>query len=251
MAGGLMNGAVDAIYNYIVNKPIFFVVIVVLAIMGVMYLIQGKKAYCFVRILEKRGDTFVDHGRVYKAHILSVRDPETGNKIQWLHIAILKKNWKIPKADELTPTLKGQRLATLAWFGGNDFRLIKLSTYVYKKVGDKLYKKLKITQKTLRIIPDDLKHLDYQVSNQIDQLMYKGNWFDKYLKPHMTLIIVGFLCVMMVWIVTTKMAEKMDATGDKVENLGERFVSYIQTATSKKVDDKTTVTSNLDDDGGG
>ena len=234
----------DNIYSYIINKPIFVVAVLIACAFGIVYLFYGKKPYCYIRILEKRGDVFIDHGKVYKGVVHKVRDSETSNYLKWMHIEKLKKNWCIPKGEDLTPTLKGHRLVTLAWFGGNHFQLVRLTKYGFKKLKDGHYKKYPLNKVTLRIIPDNLKHLDYQISTNIDRLMYDSNWFDKYLKPHLTLIIVGFLCVAMVWIVTNQMGTKMSETAAEVKNFGERFVSWAKQPSQTTVDSKTVKSPN-------
>ena len=207
----------------------------------------GKKPYCYVRIKEKRGNSFVDHGTAYKAFIKK-NQYKNGSVIRWLYISGINKVWRVPKSTEFSPTSKKNKLIELAWFGENTFQILKTDTFMYKK--DKgQWKRIKANETNLRVVPQDLKYMDYELSTKIDELTSEDNWFDKYLKPYMTLLIVGGICFLMIYTSVNTISKEMGETREEMSSLGNKFVSYVTSVSNTKVDDNTIKSKDIENIG--
>jgi len=246
------------IVNFFLNNPIMAVVAILGLGIVAQWALMYRKPYCFVRIKEKRGATFVDHAIIYPAYKMSVFDENTKRKITWLQIkgkGGFKKNWKIPKAEELTPTIGGMRLVELLWFGDNDFQLCKINQWMYRKVektyfsrtpnqkwrkeeGD-LFIKQKMNKYNLGILPDDLAMMDFTLESELTKLLNKESLWDK-VKPYIAIFLTGILCLAMVQMVSKNLAEQMSEQREQMSTLSDRFLNLIQSKTETSVDPATT-----------
>jgi hypothetical protein len=210
-----------------------------------------REPYCIIRVKEKRGNMYVDHAKAYKGYIQTAVDPESKKKVQWLKIDELNKYWKVPRGMDLTPTTSKTRLVELSWYGGNKFQIIKLSPYIYKKQDNGYYKRLRADSMAMEVLPDDLKLLDYELDNNIDSLTkVEQGFLDKYRKEivfFMTLLI----CFGMFYMSMKQVSKELGETRTTVRNMFEKFTGYVQSQTTRQVDDKTTKETDIDKQKGG
>lgn len=229
--------------TWLINLPIFSEPKYLIAIFGVMaYFIYvkffGNKQFCFVRIKEKRGDVFVDHGKIYKAFVRKTVS-SSGRIIKWLYISGIKKVWRIPQNTEFTPSAKS-KILELAWFGKNTFQVVKLDEYMYeKKEGEKGYHKRKTTEANMRVVPEDLKYMDYELSTKIDNLTSNKSWLQDWLDKHGAVFIVMLFCFLMVFITVNKISVQMDESRESFDSMGAIFTDMVREQTIDKVDDNT------------
>ena len=232
----------DQITNIILSVPMFkdpkYIIFAVgLIIYFLWEKFAGKKPYCLVRIKEKQGDTIIDHGKIYKGHIKKIEN-ESGKVLKWLFIEGINKVWRLPKNTEFTPSGK-IKLLELLWFGKNTFQVLKVDPYMYKRQEKGLYKKQLSTENTLKIVPEDLKYMDYELSTKIDNLTTNKSWLQGWLDKNGTLFLTLLFCFLMVWVTVNKLSVELGATRDSIEGLGSSFTNMVMDATSTKVDDNT------------
>lgn len=250
-------GILDQGLTYISGLPIFsnwkYIAFIVI---GLGYLFYekfiGRKPFCYVRIKEKRGDSFIDHGSIYKAFISRVVDPDSGSMLTWMTIEGIKKVWKVPKGEDFSDTLSKHKLLELAWFGGNSFQIMKTDSYMYFKEDKHTYKRKKATAAALRVVPEDLKYMDYELERKITLLSNDLSWFDKYLKPYMTYIIVGVICLLMIVITTKSVSKELADTRTEFSGATQALIGYVDGRGKENIDENTARKPDLKSgDGGG
>ena len=231
----------DTVIQWLTNLPIFSDPKWLIAIFGIgvwfVYekFFKGKKAYCMVRIKEKRGDTFFDHGKIYKAHLHKMTS-ETGRIIRWLYIDGINKVWRVPKNTELTPSQNG-KILELAWFGKNTFQVLKLDEFMFEKSDGKWTRK-KTTELSLRVVPEDLKYMDYELSTKIDNLTSNKSWLQNWLDKHGAIFIVMLFCFLMVFVAVNKLSDDLANTRDSFESVGQKIAGFIENPT-QMIDENT------------
>lgn len=233
--------------------------IIVVGIALVLFLaftkFKKKKPYCLVRIKELRGKSIIDHPKEYPAYIKEIVDDQ-GNKIQWMFIEGIKRNWKPVKGDELTPTVNGSRLVELLWFGGNLFQKIEISPFVFKKdQKTKTYKRKRIDKFSMRVVPDENMYLEHEITHTINKLSNTEPGWLTWLKSAAIFLVVIMISAILFYKVLTYTTDgilsKLDETNNKLEGIGNRFITAFNDYQQRNVDENTKAGGVEVDSGGG
>lgn len=242
----------ELVMQFLIRNKVFTIALIFAIVLSINYLFTGRKAYCMIRIRERIGNGFITHEKSYKGFSRFVVNKDTGKKIVWLSIGGLKKVWKLPTADDFLQVKGKNRLLELAWYGGNKFRAIKISNHVYLKAKDqtKRYVKKPANKVSLRILPEDLKYVDYECDTNIDRLSANTNWFEKYFKPHMSLIITGVIVFLMVYTCTKMIMAELGEQRSETKNWMDNVINFAKDKMNTEVDSKTAKSPNPPDGGG-
>jgi hypothetical protein len=253
--------------------------IIIICVLGVGFFIfmMPKKPYCKVKLKEKRGNNYIDHFKLYNAHIRKLKNSETGAMIQWLEVCkpstlfgvipTEKKFaiWRVPSGEDFTLNNAGQRLVELVWLGGNSFRIYKMNNHfcdivkedifkksikkdgngVFKRIeNEKLYRLKKCERENLQIVPENMKYQEFKIRAQLEQLASTKTWWDDF-KQHLPFIAAMFFAIIVVYLMNDTYGERLDDAVVAFEDASDKLVQYNDNINSRPIDNQVTVRSDL------
>jgi hypothetical protein len=185
----------------------------------------------------------------FKAYKKSFRSKEGEKTIHWIEIVGKKKKylWRPIKFNETITTLMGNRYCALAWLGNNDFRLLspKINKFKFTKLENGTYKKEKDENYSLEMINEEDHYFLAEMYETLNSLYaLQESWFDKYVKPHIAIMLVGMICLLIVFGTSKDVKEMSQANLETAKTTKSMFQSALDKLTQTKVDDNTVKTSN-------
>lgn len=228
------------------NVLIWVAVGIALLVAGYYKFIIQRKSDISITIYEDRGNIFIKHKNDYPGKFKKVSNNETGRTIRWLEIKGINRFWIIPNSKDLNQSTTGKKNLTLAWFGGNNFRVIKpkLKKFKYIKAGKSkngeiLFRKVPTETAQFEILTEDYKFIDYELDETLDQIYQKKqSLFDK-LKPYYTISAIVLVAIMAMYIT----AKQNTTTSENNLNTGQILANAIQGVSEKNIDQNTQVSS--------
>ena len=196
---------------------------------------RSSKSFCIVKVVENRGNGYVDHAKAYKG-IIKISKDRTGDSVKWFMIPKLKINWRIPKTEEMIlNNAKGSTL-NVAWYGGNNLRVLKLVSDKVRLVKQKdgKYKAQKVKDPLLDVQDDSMRFLDSKITERVKDLWKKDMSRWEKLAPTIAIGLVGIFCLAMVW-TTSKNIAKANEDLEQAMSNGEKIVSGLERLAGKEV----------------
>ncbi len=222
---------------------------VALILFGAYYWKQKRaRPYCWVHILERRGDIYIDHPIPYKAFVHSVKDVAKGRIVKWIKIPKLKLNWRLPRSKELTFNTKGARTLFLVWLGGNNLAVIKPKTIQYKIKENKegLLIATPHKQPFFKIQREAMDFLNINLTETIVSMTKKeeGKW-SKF-APHFALALTAIAIIAMIAIASKNYSKAMAEFRVGSEKNDDAVDKLINIITPRKVDSNTEIKTDPD-----
>lgn len=224
----------------------------VMVIIAIYVTFFTGKPMCSVTIYGLNKGAFVKHEKRYGGFLKKTRNKSKDKTIHWFEIKEKKLfggkkfNWRPIAFHEFITTSRGKKHVTLAWLGGNDFRVInpEVNLFKYIPVEKNVYKRVKKKSLKFSVYTEEDQYFLADIHDELSELYKrKEDWFEK-LKPY---IIIGITVIGCLLLIASTSKNVLQASENN-QNASSWIVGYFETKLSKSPDSKTTITTNTGGD---
>jgi hypothetical protein len=204
----------------------------------------SEKPICSVTIYELNKGNFVRHKSNYNGYIRKARNKGNDKTIYWFEIRGQGKkwSWRPIQFHEYITTDKGKKHVTMAWLGGNDFRVInpKVAKHKFLKLKNGDFKRMPQKSIKFEVYTEEDQYFLSDIYDELDELYKrKGNWWDQ-VKPFATIAIVGIIALMIIWVTADKVMKSSENVAETRSWMQDLFEGRLES----NPDDRTKVTTN-------
>lgn len=233
-----------------------WIVIGVMVIIAAFIKFTQNKTFCKVFIFEEDGNKIIQHGQVYNGVIREAANRSKTQRLRWLYINHLKKNFIIPQSKYFTHTSgKTPKSLYLLWDGKETFKVVKptLNKFLYQAEllnGKKHFKQIPMNNVEFSMNDNDWEYMQSELKDTLENIYKEKESFLERLKPYYAIAVICLIAIVAIYMVQKTAVQ----TSNDIKENKNWLMNSIEGLTTRQPDPNTRVvnipqsTNNIIDD---